>query len=243
MPYATIVEDSSDPNTGLTATGTGTFTSVSFSPPANSLLVAMVAAEWAASASVTTIAVTDSSDSNATTWSGVFTDDTTGDGGASGVAYRYFPTAPGSMTVRSAYTNFSGGGRLMVIKVLTGAAANQVGASVQSPVAGGTDYSASITTIGSGSIVYGAASMNNNHASMTGNGSTTIILAHNNSTDNCGGAAFKSTNPTGTPGSATIGGTYSTGSGGSLTLLEVLPEFSAVQELATFTAVHRASTW
>lgn len=238
-----IAEDSSDPDTGLTGTGTATFTSISFSPPAKSLLVAMVAAEWAFSASVTTITVTDSSDSNATTWAGVFTDDTTGDGGASGVAYRYFATAPGSITVRSTYTNFSGGGRLQVIKVLTGANPNQAGASVQSPIGGGTNFSASITTTGSGSIVYGAASMNNNHTSMTGNGNTSIILAHDNSTNNCGGAAFRSTNPTTVPGAITIGGTYATGSGGSLTLLEVMPEFLAVQELVTFAAVQRASTW
>lgn len=224
-----IAEDASAPAVA-TGTGSGTLTSASFSPPANTLLVAMVVGGWGSSAMATTV-----TDSGSHTWikiaEAVGTD--TSNRGVASMWCTYLSSAPGSITVSVAYTNLSGG-RYLAVKVLTGAASSQSSATGHTAVNGTTKSTTTgqitFTTTTTGSMVYGASDGPFNAAAMTAIAGSTLISSFNNTTDTIGAASWESTAATGTPGSTTFGGTWSTSDEGNVAAFEVLPLLSLPSE-------------
>jgi hypothetical protein len=217
-----ITEDASTPAVA-TGTGTGNLASASFSPPINMLLIALVAAGWGSGATPG-IAISDSV-------SGSWTNGPT-IGNAAGTArgtvsifYRYLSSAPGSMTVTSAFTNHVGG-RFLAVRVLAGAAASQAGAGTATrdiSVATST-WTQSITTTQTGSLVYGVGDDPINNDTLTAAAATSLVgAAFQNTTDAIASAAFKATSATGTPGATTLGLTNAVSTTGVLALLEILP--------------------
>lgn len=209
-----ITENASTPAVATaTGPGTGSITSAAFSPPANSMLVALVAGGWGnsglMSASVT--------DSTGGTWTpGPMAQGTsTGARGVVAMFRRYLPSAPGSMTVTGTITNLQGG-RLLAVRVLDGADPDQTGAAsvtkVASSASGGqsTNGTVSITTTEAGSQVYGISDDATNDNSWTANGATTALSGGSfvDATDSVTLVAWKATNATTTPGSIVLGGTW-----------------------------------
>lgn len=218
-----ITEDASTP---AVATGTGsttTITSAAFTPPANSLLVALVGGGWGTSGNTgATI-----SDSVGGTWTvGPSAANTASPGGIAKIFTRQLSSAPGSMTVTATFTNLSAG-RILAVRVLNGAAATQTGAGTGSQV-NSTATSAgtvSVTTTVANSVVYGISDDANNNDTYTVNTATTALSTFNDpSPDLVTMVAWKSTNPTSTPGATTFGGTWSVSTAKSnIVGLEILP--------------------
>lgn len=213
-----IAEDASSPAVKH-VTGTGACTTAAFSPPAGSLVVAMASGGWSTTADSITV-----SDSSAATWTKVQAQCSATDKGVSAVAYTYFASAPGSITVSATFGNAQG--RSLVVKVLTGAASSQTGAAsaTANKSTATTAYTLSLTTTTTGSMVYGAAQSNGvSSSTMTANANSTMIDQWQNNTDSANNFTFKSSSATGTPGATTFGGTLSASDEGSITLLEILP--------------------
>ena len=210
-----ITEDASTPAV-VTGTGTGNITTASFSPPTNSLLVAIVAGGFNSGGSTSATV----SDTAGHTWTSGVSANTFG---LAQISYTYLTSAPGSITVTASYTHL-GGGRLLAVRVLNGARASQSGAaSATSLTSGSTSAAVTITTTTSGSQVYGVSYDASTNSVFTANGSTTIVNNFNDVTDTVTLAAWKATVVTGSPGSTVLGGTYSASAGGDNVAFEVLP--------------------
>jgi hypothetical protein len=170
----TIAEDSSAPAAVHSATTSGT--TASFSPPANSLLVVMVAVDGTAG-TATTVAV---SDSGSHTWTLKKRQNTTTSsapvvGGSAEVWECQLTTAPGSITVTASWsTNGSAGGNV-VTKVLTGAATDQSTAATGGTGGGSVAPTATLTPTQVGSHIYGACLDYATNASLTANSNSTLI--------------------------------------------------------------------
>lgn len=216
----TIVEDASTPAIVANHPLTGMSTA-SFSPPANSLLVALVGLGYGNPGSTMTATL---SDSTSGTWTSkaIATGSTTYNC-YSAVFCRYLSSAPGSMTVTLNQTSTVGGWYLAV-RVLTGAAATQTGAAATfASTSLGTDGTIAITTTATKSRVYGIACDPQTMADYTVNGSTTLLSAFKNSIDGVTEAGWKASAETGTPGSVTLGGTWSASDPRTTACYEVLP--------------------
>lgn len=221
-----ITEDVSTP-VPATGTGTGNITTASFSPPANSLLVALVGGGWSTTALGATI-----TDSAGGTWTvgATATGTNASDGGLAKVFYRYLSSAPGAMTVTAAYTNLSGG-RFLAVRVVNGAASSQTGASgsaVHNPAS--TSATVSVTTTVTGSVVYGITDNAATATACTFNAGTTVLTSgdFNDTTDSVRLTAWSATSPTGTPGATTFGGTYATATVTNEAAFEILPLISTI---------------
>lgn len=225
-----IAEHASTPAIA-TGTGTAAITSASFSPPASSLLVVQVAGGWSDSRMGVTI-----TDSVSGSWTpGVIANDQTGNGyfGYAGVFYRYLSSAPGAMTVTATYSGFTGsgaGGRMLSVRVLTGAASVQGGAIAKATL---TDYTTSlttsITTTTAGSVVYGMADDERLNETISPSSNTAFCAAGGGtnpfpSADTVTLGAIVSSAATGTPGSVSMGVSLPVARNqGQLALFEVLP--------------------
>lgn len=220
-----IAEHASSPAV-VDASGPGaSVTTASFSPPAGSLVVAMVASGWD-NVGTSTISISDSSGGGS--WSDVTeVEMSTGDRGASAVGVKYFASAPGSITVTASFTN-NEGGRYLAVKVLTGAASNQSGAASVTrayPVRPGdttTDRTENIT-VSEGSAVYGTLHNNYGDYSFTMNGNTTLINKGGNGSDFVSYASVRSTDLSLSAGTVEIGGTTNSTTG-SVAIREILAE-------------------
>lgn len=218
-----IAEDASTPAVA-TGTGTGTITTAAFSPPAGALLVALVGGGWSSTATMTAT-VSDSVSGSWTTGPTVANTNAS-DHGFVGVYFRYLSSAPGSMTVSAAFTGLSGG-RLLAVRVLTGAASNQTGAGTGTLMntTGSTTGTVSVTTTVAGSVVYGVADDSQTNSAYTVNAATSILSGgdFNDTTDTVRLVAWKATSATGTPGATTLGGTWAVAGISSTAALEILP--------------------
>jgi hypothetical protein len=218
-----IAEDASTPAVA-TNTGAGTIVTASFSPPANSLLVALVGGGWG-STQPPTASLTDSV---AGSWTTAATaNPTTGTaGGIAKIFYRYLSSAPGSMTVTASYTNLSGG-RFIAVRVINGANSVQTssGTGTTVHVAASTDATIAVTTTVTGSVVYGITDCPSTNTAFTPNGSTSFLSSgdFNDATDTIEITAWKASSATGSPGSTTLGGTYGTVLLSNIAAFEVVP--------------------
>lgn len=227
-----IAEDASTPAVA-TGTGTAALTTASFSPPAGSLLVALIGGGWSNSRITTAI-----TDSVGGTWTpGVIANDITGDNfyGYAAVYLRYLPSAPGAMTVTATYSGFSGsgaGGRQLAVRVLTGASSVQTGAATAKLALDSSTSSltASIATTTAGSVVFGVADDARRAETMSASANTSLCSANggtnpfSSSFDTVTLAAFKQTSATGSPGSLSLGVSLSASSNqGEIALFEVIP--------------------
>lgn len=216
-------EDASRPPV-ITLTGAGTVTTASFSPPTNTLLLALVSGGYGAT-NPTGVTITDS---GSHTWTAAAT--ATGTATNKGVAkiyHCYLSTAPGSITVTATFTNLSGG-RLLDVHVITGAASNQstgtAATSVRSTAVTAADIAVALTK--TGSRVYGISDDPDTASAFTANGLTTVLTNYNNTTDGVQLVSWRGTNSTGSLDvgtSPTYGGSWATGQTSNTAAFEVLP--------------------
>lgn len=213
-----IAEDATTPAT-VTASSGASLTTASFSPPAKSLLVAMSGIAWSTGTATVVI-----SDSGVHTWTnGAYLLGTGSNVGVSMVAFTYFATAPGAITVTSTFTGVNGG-EILAVKVLTGAAAIQTGAGTATIYqAGSTDGTVSVTTTQPGSMVYGVSGDPNSNDTFTVNGATTLVTLNADTANGDAIATWKAANATGTPGVTALGGTWGSAIQGTAVGLEILP--------------------
>lgn len=204
-------------------TGTGNATTASFSPPASSLLLAMVAGGYGSSTTGVTV-----TDSGAHTWTvGAVATGTGTNKGVSKIYYCYLPAGATSITVTAAYTGLSGG-RLLDVRVLTGTASDQSTAANASNVraTASTAGTLSVTPTTEDSRVYGISEDPDTAATYTANGSTTLLTNYNNTTDGVRLVSWRATATTGSldVGSpATFGGTWGSAQTSNVAAFEVLP--------------------
>jgi hypothetical protein len=225
-----IAEDGSTP-VPVKVTGTsGACTTASFTPPVGSLLVALVAGGWG-SGSLMDASVTDSVGG---TWAaGPNAQGTsTSARGVAKIFTRYLTTAPGAMTVSATFTNL-GGGRMLAVRVVTGAASSQVGAGSNTRIdaAGSTNGALTVPLTVAGSWVYGISDNCSINEALTPNAATSILTNgdYNDTTDTVRLVAWCSANPTtaGNVGtSPTFGGTWPAVERSNTAALEVLPSTS-----------------
>lgn len=194
-----------------------TFTTASFSPPANSLVVALVALDGNGS-TPTTGTVTDS---GLHTWTRLARANGTGGvGGTAEVWCLYTSTGLTNITVTVAATGGTAVGGQLAVKVLLGASSTQTGA-VATIASNSSAANTSITTTVTASWVYGAVTNWLNSTAYTANGSTTTIAGHSDTTNGDWYAAFKASAATGTPGATTLGFT-DTSASLNLAMAEIL---------------------
>lgn len=214
-----IVEDASAPAAKHSTTGTP-FTTAAFSPPANSLIVALVAADGAV-AGTSTATVTDS---GGHTWTLLKRQNTVSGSALAGTAEvwcMFTTTALTSITVTATIVGHPANGSDLVVKVLTGASATQTGATAGLG-SSSTTAQTSITTTTAGAHVYGAVINWKNSTAYTLNGSTTSVDAFADTTNGDWYAAFKATAAVTTPGATTLGYT-TTAAAANMALAEILP--------------------
>lgn len=210
-----ITEDTGNQPAAKTFTGawTSAQTTASFSPQANTLLVALVSADGGATG--VTASVTDSLGG---TWTMLLRANTaTTAFGTAEVWVRYLSSAPGSMTVSVVKaTGTAANGGQLTVRCLLGAASTQSGATGTVVRDSAGTIQASVAA-GTGGWIYGAAYNWSNSTAMTVLGNTTSITAFVDSTNGDNWAAFKSS--AATAGTATYG--YSTSVQGSLAAVEI----------------------
>lgn len=223
-----IAEDASSP---AVATGTGTTGTVatgSFSPPANSMLVAMACGQWGTVTA--TASITDSVGGAWTTGAQIV-----GTGatffGIAGVYYRYLSSAPGAMTVTATFTNM-GGGRYLLVKVLTGTDTALSGAGTGAIEHGtaSTALTVGVTTARANSWVYGLASDNGGNNTLSAASGSTLLSPFQNATDNVACTGYKSATVIATASAGTYGATIPTADWNIVAGLEI---FAAVAGGAT----------
>lgn len=221
-----ITEDASTPVI-VVGTSATSLTTASFSPPANSLLLAVVGVGWGNTVP-TGATVTDS---GGHTWTVAATAAGTvsGTGGLAKIAYTYLSSAPGSITVTATFTNLSGGS-MLAVRVLTGAASSQAGAGSKTlvGVTNSTVGTVSITTTTTNSLVYGIGDDPERADTFAVNGATSMLTGtpsgtYLDATDAISLMGWKATSATGTPGATTLGGTWQSGTTSNISAFEVLP--------------------
>jgi hypothetical protein len=192
---------------------TGTATTATFSPPANSMVVVCTAAMYLNQSSATSLSCADSL-SNAYTAGP--------SAGGTGNAYsqiftRYYSSAPGSITVTVSNTNHNAAAMYLAARVVTGASFAQAGAASVST----NQLNAPIVTTANGSLVYVmAAEPVTSSLTVEPLGSTLDFWLDTISGD--GAYLQKQSSPTGIPGSTLLGYTPSGGGNGTV-MLEILP--------------------
>jgi hypothetical protein len=211
-----ITEDASTPVLVSNTSVVGTLTTASFSPPANSLLVAIVACYSSGSNGAITV-----TDSGTHTWTKKL----------ELVAHVtvaiwecQLTTAPGSITASGAYSN-NAGDEFLSVRVLKGAATNQTGAATatNSVTSATTADTYSVTTTQIGSVVYGIADNYNNSSAFTPNAATTVYDTMTDVPNGSYLAGWKSTTATTSPGATTFGGTWGSSCTQGNVALEILP--------------------
>lgn len=233
-----VTEDASQPASVNTDTGT-TITTAAFSPPANTLLLAVIASNGVAG-TATTCTVSDSGSHTWTLYKRQNTN-TASAGGSCEVWGCYTSSALSGITVNAHQTAGTANGILLSVKVLNGASSTQPGA-----VAGKeSDSSAptqSLTTTQTGSYVYGSLADFSGTATFTANSSTTIMTQHSDTTNNNTYVTCKASASTGTPGATTYGFTAPATCAYNFALVEVLPGGgNIVPDVVVLQSVKRAS--
>lgn len=205
-----IALDASTPAVAVGTYGTsGTGTTASFTPPANSLVVVMVTNVTSNNYGSQTFTVADSAAGSYALR--VLRGPTDGEGIYAGIFWRYYTTSPGAITVTAHSSDTTHNGVVcLTTQVLTGASSTQTGATAAN---GNATYTVTgnITTTQAGSWVYCCAAMN------TGGSNTYTMVAGETSLQNLVRTtqeagdylACRETAATGTPGQITMGWTAS----------------------------------
>lgn len=221
-----LAEDVSSPG-GFTGTGNSpaSITTSSFSPPAASLVVALVSGESSAGAMAAT--VSDNSGLITHTWRQVAAATGGPWGGLATVWISYIAAAPGSITVTANFTGL-GGGRLLDVRVITGADPTQnvsQGWAAAYTTLGITTGAQTLNTTVSGSMVYGLSNCPNMQVTGTRwDTNTTLLTTDGNTTDNTEAISWKQTSVTGSTGSVVRGVTWaSSGAAGNVASFEIMP--------------------
>jgi hypothetical protein len=211
-----IAESGTAPASVQSATNVAT--TASFTPVANSLLIAEVTVGNSTGSGLTTGAITDSLSS---TWTLLKRSNISGSG-CSEVWGMDAGASPAARTVTLTGTASVGQGTVLTVKVLTGAAAvaSCLGASVAQ---GTTATSASITTTTAGSYVAGGVSHSEANVALTANGSTTLDSNFADASNGSSYATFHATSLTGTPGAIILGLSTATSANYVIALAEILP--------------------
>ena len=221
---------------------TTTTTTASFSPQANTLLVALLAVDGATGTATSGILT----DSLSGTWTLLKRQNTTtaGVGGSAEVWCRYLSSAPGSMTAIATWTATGQPGGNLTVRCLLGAASTQTGAT--GGTGGGTVApTATLTPTQIGSWIYGAGLDYTTSASLTANANTTRIDQFQDATNGDTWSTFKAAASTSSLTSTAYG--YTNASAGYNTAaVEILAAASAavtppVRVIGQ--AVRRASLW
>lgn len=231
---AGITEDASTPAI-VSASGNSpaSITTAAFSPPAGSLLVALVTGGYGTASVSCSI-----TDSNSGTW----TQAGQGSGqvgtyyGLAAVYYQYLAAGATNMTVTASYTNLSGG-RFLAVRVLTGAAPAQNSATKGGTVVTGTqNLTVTINTTMGNSYIYGAVNdVTNNDTLTAANSGVTIVGQFNDPVpDAISSAAVRTAGATTTPGAVTFGVNDSS-HGGQIAYMEIQPATKSVPTLRTWT--------
>jgi hypothetical protein len=238
-PLTTIYEDLSTPPV-VTQTGSTNIVSASFSPPANTLLVALVGGGWGTPPVGVTV-----TDLGSHTWTvaATATGTTASQGGVAKIAYTYLNTAPGAITVTGTFTSLSGGS-MLAVRVIQNASPTQFGAGTNSLVNSTASTVGTInenaTTIGS--QVYGISDCPSSANVFTSNSNTGVITDFPDATDTIKLVSWRGLALTVTPGVAAFGGTWTTSAISNTAVFEVLPLHFALPNMAVYSqALQRAS--
>lgn len=245
-----ITTDASSP-ASVTATGRpASVVTASFTPPANTLLCALIACGWNSGAPVAATV----SDSGGHLWTKK-AEATVGsvNGGLAAVWTCPLTSAPGAITVTMSITGWaaSGGGVSLDLLVLNGAAANQAGAATgtKSDQTGSlTDTSVNVTTTQVGSRVYGVTDCSALAATWTHNSLVGQDRQFNDTTDAITIAQWISVPSTGTvtPGTAAYGGTTNSATDFNTAALEILaavPSSVHIKSLIVSKALRRSTQY
>jgi hypothetical protein len=215
-----ITEDASAP-AAVTST-TNVATTGSFTPAANSLIIAIANAGNNTGAGTITCPVTDSLGSSWTLLKRSNTDPVNS-AGSSEVWAMDAGSSPSARTVTATGTGGANAvGTSLCVKVLTGAnpVASVLGASANPN--GGNNYTIALTTTTAGSLVIGGLSRLTTNVTLTANGSTTAWQSVSDATNTETYGAWRAVNLTGTPGADTYGYTNTTAAAQVLVAVELL---------------------
>jgi hypothetical protein len=227
LPAGLLWEDASGPAPAQTSSGT-TVTTASFAPPPGALLVALIGSDGGSG--VTTMAVS----GGGLTWTPLAEANDPGQDYA-GVWISQAPSPdPGDPVITAAQGGATAPGMLMRIKVLTGAAPVQNGATASASASALSGIQKAITTTVTGSQVYGAL-VKSGATAFTANGSTTFTGLDNFS-DSVHGeqyATCRTAAATGTPGAVTVGASLPSPADGSIALAEILPAGTLAEDASS----------
>jgi hypothetical protein len=247
-----IADDATSPRlTNVNGGLTKTVTSASFTPPSNSLLVAMVGSNWNAHYALLPPApLYTFTDSLTGTWTKVSESDAGSAGAAaSAVGYRTISTGA-AMTVAATWNaDALSKTQYLVIAVLNGAAST--GTIAGSLFSGGSLTGATtwatktVTTTTVGSLVLSVMTYDVSGRTLTANGVTTQYGQNIDTGVGCSEMAGRATSLTTTPGSLTIGWSIS-GTGtksASGEIVEIMPAAAGgpIRVVNVLQAVKRAS--
>lgn len=218
-----VAIDASTPAVKSSTATTTPETTAAFSPPAGSLLVALVGLGFGTSAANSITISSTIAGNPAWTVAAEAIGTTTGDFGIARIYYLYLSTAPGSITVSGAYTAI-GAGTYLNVQVLTGANSLQpAGVSGSVTSSSTTSGEISVTTTAVGSMVFGLSDSPVTVVTFTPLSGTTQLGTTVSSTNNFTLASWRSTATTTTPGTSTLGGSWSAAQLSNTVAFEAIP--------------------
>lgn len=234
-----LSEDASTPAvvTGNSTSAALALTTASFSPPVNSLLVALFV--YGHGGASPTSSVTD-------TGSHTWTAGPSLNNGANfvGIWYTYLTSAPGSITATGHDSLAVNQGGQFTVRVVNGAASNQTGAGSHTASGTGSAWSSSVTTTQNGSWVYVINQGNALSSTLTPTALTTTINNYQDSTGAATSVSGKQTSATSSPGATTLGWTSSSSNTWAWAALEILAAPTIPNKIVNINqAVMRAAVW
>lgn len=245
-----IAEDVTNSPATVTATASATSTTVtaSFTPPANSLLIAVSANQWNTNYAGAPASTITYSDSLGGTWVPVNNKNAGSAGSAMcSTAYRVIGSSA-AMTVTATSVDALSKTKLLTVRVLTGAAISGTIATslaaVFATTADFTQQTVTTTTVGSKPII--VVSDDNNNV-LTANANTTEYGKVNDASVSSVSASGRATNLTVTPGSLSIGWTGAAATFQQcVCVIEVMPPAAGglpFKQRIMSQAINRASTY
>jgi hypothetical protein len=211
----TLAVDASSPAAVFTTTTSAV--TASFTPPANSLLVALVSCGNGPGSGSTTGAVTDS---GGNTWTLKKRENRVGD--SVGSAEIWAMDAGSSPTARTVTLTSVLAGSALDVLVLTGAAS--LASQTATPVSSITNtYAISVTSTVAGSQIVGSFAQTVTAVTLVVNGITTSYQSINDASGGATHGKWGSSSLTGTPGAATYGYTNAASAGVEIVGWEILP--------------------
>lgn len=218
----------------VTGNGTGTLTTASFTPAADSIIVAIAVGGYGTTAG--SVASATISDSGGGSWTTRVTRNDAYDaapahgvGGVVRISTISAGSSPVARTVSANFTNLaSSSAKALAVFVVTGASLTP-GATGSVDSASATSISCPITTTNAGSLILGGFDKQRPNETVTAGGNCTFTTGLGGSnpwldaTGNMTTAFIKSTSVPGSPGATTYAISYATTWWGKAALIEILP--------------------